>query len=60
MLVYEYYEYTLFFTATVGGAHGNCNFTYANVFTVGDNISWHLGHPFDHTGSHEIGSTDAR
>ena len=25
----------------------------ANVFIVEDNVLWHFGGPFDHTGSHE-------
>ena len=43
------------------GLHGNYVILHgANVFNVEDIISWHLGRPFDHTGSHEIGFTDAR
>ena len=61
MLVYEYYEYTHFFRATLGGAHGNYVILHhANVCIVEDNISWQLGRPFDHNGRHEIGFTDAR
>ena len=60
MLESEYYEYTLFVGATLGVRMETVILHRANVFTLEDNISWHLGRPFDHTGSHEIGFTDAR
>ena len=57
--MHHYHAYC--FRATLWGAHANYVILHhANVFTEQENISWHLGRPFDHTGSHEIGFTDAR